>query len=125
MILTYENYLKLQEALRKHYEEGGTPVPEEPFIIQNQVFEHFIKKFGSFVAVNSNGTKMLFQKNNKQGRRDFRKFMNPEKYEEDAYHYRYAKLSSKHGRTNNRASRKRTKKTKDSTLQDSTGTSKT
>ena len=125
MILTYKLYVKLYEAIAKHALAKGLKRYNDIAVAQNDIYDHYIHKYGGFAAINSHGTKELFYSSDKKERERFRKFMNPDKYEEDTYHYYYARYSSKRHKSNHRTSRKRADQTKDTSSQDSVGTSQT
>lgn len=79
MVLTYGKYIELLSALDEHC--NGTLEKNE---LQDAIFNHYMSKYGSFVAENVNGAKRLFTvklqktKNNKAERKVFRNFMNEE-----------------------------------------------
>jgi len=79
MVLTYGKYIELLSALDEHC--NGTLEKNE---LQDAIFDHYMSKYGSFVAENINGVKRLFlsrfqeTKNNKARRKLFRHFMNEE-----------------------------------------------
>ena len=79
MVLTYGKYIELVSALDEHC--NGILEKNE---LQDAIFDHYMSKYGSFVAENVNGAKRLFTiklqkaKNNKAERKVFRNFMNEE-----------------------------------------------
>lgn len=79
MVLTYGKYIELMSALDEHC--NGALEKDE---LQNAIFDHYTKLYGSFVAENTKGVKRLFlirfqkTKNNKAARKLFRHFMNEE-----------------------------------------------
>lgn len=81
MILSYAKYIDLMSALDEHC-KGSLEKRE----LQSAIFNHYMNKYGSFVAENFIGSKRLFltkwQKNkyNNSVRKTFIKFMN-ETYE--------------------------------------------
>ena len=81
MILTFKTYLDLMIALKKHFQDKGVDQANDPSVRQGLIYKHFIRKYGSFIAVNREGDKKLFWnhpegKTNKASKKEFKKFMN-------------------------------------------------
>jgi predicted ATP-grasp superfamily ATP-dependent carboligase len=86
MVLYYDNYQRLLKAIKKYAEERNIRHLVETPEIQSAIYKHFIGKYGSFVAENGVGEKVLFigmKAEERKRRKSFRVFMKktePTKY---------------------------------------------
>lgn len=79
MTLHYTTYQALLSGLENYAKERNNAKLYDIKFRQNEIFNYYISKYGSFVCENKNKTKQLFSVNApeqlKQRRRSFRKFM--------------------------------------------------
>lgn len=79
MVLHYQTYLRLLEELKKYAEEHNIRTLVETPNRQSAIYKHFMAKYGSFVAENNVGEKVLFiglKSESRKRRKSFRAFMN-------------------------------------------------
>lgn len=78
MVLYYNNYCNLLSAIDEH-----TQMKYPKHVIQDMIYDHFMNKYGSFIAYNSKKAAQLFTskindsiKGKSRKRHVFRNFMN-------------------------------------------------